>query len=449
MLNRVSRKLFEPVDVASLVFFRVAFGLIMLWEVFRYWPHVERYYLLTKFHFKFFGLGWVKVPAGDGIYYLYALLGVLACLIASGLFYRIAAALYFLGHSYVFLLEKAYYLNHIYLVCLISFLLVFIPCNRSFSLDALVRPRLRSSFVPAWCLWLLRVQVAIPYFYGGLAKLNADWLHGEPMRTWLAARAGAPFVGQYFTQEWVVYLFSYGGLGFDLLIVPLLLYRRTRLFAYSLALMFHLMNAYFFQIGIFPWLMIAATLIFFPPNWPRQLSARIRRKEWHPQKEVTSMRAVTPMGRRLTTCFLVSYLSFQLLMPFRQALYPGNSSWTQEGHSFSWNMKLDRKEALTIFYVTDPDTNKTWEIPLERSLSILTPRQYANMSSEPEMILQFSHHLANGFKKGGFPNVEVRARATVSWNRRPPQLLIDPDVNLAKIDARLWPPASWILPFDR
>ncbi len=83
-MSRVSRKLFEPVDVASLVFFRVAFGLIMLWEVFRYWPHVERYYLLTKFHFKFFGFGWVKVPAGDGIYYLYVLLGVLACLIAAG-----------------------------------------------------------------------------------------------------------------------------------------------------------------------------------------------------------------------------------------------------------------------------------------------------------------------------------------------------------------------------
>jgi len=418
----------------------------MLWEVFRYWPHIERYYLLPKFHFTFFGFGWVKVPAGDGMYYLYALLGILACFITLGLFYRVAAALYFLGLSYVFLLEKAYYLNHVYLICLISFLLVFIPCNRSFSLDALLNPKVRSRFVPAWCLWLLRVQVAIPYFYGGLAKLNADWLHGEPMRTWLAARTGAPYVGQYFTQESVVYLFSYGGLGFDLLIVPLLLVRRTRAFAYTFAVMFHLANAYFFSIGIFPWLMIAATSIFFLPNWPRRLLARVQRKEWHPEEEFSCMPQVTPLNRLLTTYFLVSYVSFQLLMPFRQALYPGNSSWTQEGHLFSWNMKLDRKEALTIFHVTDPDTKKTWEISLRRSLSILTSRQYANMTSEPEMILQFSHHLANGFKKGGFPDVEVRAHATVSLNGRPSQLLIDPSVNLAKVNARLWPPAPWILP---
>ena len=448
-LLKMSAKLFEPVDIASLAFFRVLFGLIMLWEVFRYWPYIEWYYLIQRFHFKYYGFGWVQVLPGDGMYYLYVLLGILASLIALGLFYRIAAALYFLSLSYVFLLDKTNYLNHIYLICLISFLLILIPCNRSFSLDALINPKIRSQSVPIWCVWLLRVQVAIPYFYGGLAKLNPDWLRGEPMRTWLANRTHYPFVGQYLTQEWVVYLFSYGGLGFDLLIVPLLLYRRTRPYAYTFAVMFHLMNAYMFQLGIFPWMMIAATLIFFPTSWPRQLLVRVQRKEWHLEEEVVYMPEITPLNRLLTTYFLILYVSFQLLMPFRQTLYPGTSSWTREGYLFSWNMKLNHKIGRGTFYVTDPKSGRKGEFTPERILSsILTKRQFQKMCFRPDMIVQFSHYLADRFREMGFPDVEVRAQVNVSLNGRPHQLLIDPEVDLAKVKRRLWPPASWILPHN-
>ena len=28
---------------------------------------------------------------------------------------------------------------------------------------------------------MLRGQIAIPYVFGGLAKLNGDWLHGQPL----------------------------------------------------------------------------------------------------------------------------------------------------------------------------------------------------------------------------------------------------------------------------
>jgi hypothetical protein len=447
-LSKMSAKLFEPVDVSSLVFFRVVFGLIMLWEVFRYWPRIERYYLLPKFQFKFFAFSWVKVLPGAGMYYVYALLGILACLITLGLFYRIAAALYFLTLSYVFLLDKTYYLNHIYLICLISFLLILIPCNSSFSLDALINPKVRSQTVPIWCVWLFRLQIAIPYFYGGLAKLNPDWFRGEPLRTWLAAFSNAPIIGQFFTKEWVVYLFTFGGLSFDLLIVPLLLFRRTRLIGYIWAVMFHLMNSQLFRIGIFPWMMIPATLIFFPPSWPRQLLARVQRKEWHVEEEVVSMPEITPLKRSLTTYFLILYVSFQLLMPFRQALYPGTSSWTREGYLFSWNMRLDRERGLVTFYVIDPDSYETWEISRITSLEFLTTHHYNRMVGSPDMILEFSHYLARFFKGKGFPNVEVRARAVVSLNKRPYQLLIDPKVNLAKVNARLWPPASWIIPHN-
>ncbi len=69
--------------------------------------------------------------------------------------------------------------------------------------------------MPAWALWLIRFQVGVPYLYGGFAKINPDWLRGEPIRMWLAGKTSFPILGQLFTQEWMVMLFSYGGLLID------------------------------------------------------------------------------------------------------------------------------------------------------------------------------------------------------------------------------------------
>lgn len=138
-----------------------------------------------------------------------------------GFWYRLSATLFFLGFTYVFLLEQARYLNHFYLISLISFLMIFVPAHRAFSIDALSGAR--SATAPAWALWLLRAQIGIPYFYGGLAKLNGDWLRGEPMRVWMASGTDFPLIGPWFTDERVVFLFAYGGLLIDLLVVPLLL----------------------------------------------------------------------------------------------------------------------------------------------------------------------------------------------------------------------------------
>ncbi len=443
---KMSARLFEPVDAASLVFFRVTFGLITLWHVSGYWLHVDELYLSPLIHFKFYGFGWVRVLPGDGMYYLIFLLGFLASLVTLGLFYQIATILFFFGITYVFLITQGIYLNHVYLICLLSFLLIFIPCHRSFSLDAIIFPKARSKFAPAWCVWLLRVQIGLVYFYGGIAKLNSDWLHGEPMRTWLAGRTGYPVLGQFFKEEWFVYLISHGGLGFDLLIVPLLLFRKTRVMGFVMVAGFHLTNNYLFYIGIFPWLMIAATLIFFSPSWPRRLIATIQRKEFHLADDVASLPSFSPSHRLLTTLCLTLYLCFQLLVPLRHFLYPGNVSWTEEGHRFSWRMRLRSKSGQSIFFVTDPESRRMREYPRDKILDFITPLQYRNMSTRPDMILQFSHYLARRFQDKGYPGVEVRARVLASLNGRAPQLLIDPAVDLVRVKARLWPPAPWVLP---
>jgi vitamin K-dependent gamma-carboxylase len=431
---------FRPVDAASLAFFRIAFGTIMLWEVWRYFAgnRIRRFYLEPPVLFTYFGFDWVRPWPGDGMFWHFAALGILSVFIALGLWYRIAATLFFLGFTYIFLLSQAEYLNHFYLVSLISLLMIFIPAHRIWSVDArsVGRASPPAVAVPAWALWLLRAQIAIVYFFGGLAKLNADWLRGEPMRTWLANRADYPIIGPLFTQEWTPYFFSYGGLLFDLLIVPFLLWRRTRAAAFVLAVFFHVTNACLFEIGIFPWFMLAATTLFFNPGWPRRLLRMAQ-----PKALPLIIPSPLPKGRGVPVLASI-YLLIQLLIPLRHWLYPGNVHWTEEGHRFSWHMKLRTKAAEAQFFVTDPASGRTRVIDPKLMLGRELAR---DMAARPDMVLQYAHHLAREARRQGAQRVEVRARVVASLNGRPAQLLVDPQINLAA-ESRSLKPARWILP---
>lgn len=438
-------RLFAPVSVMPLIYFRLAFGAIMLWEVWRYAAYgwIARYYIEPTFFFSYFGFDWVKPLPGMGMYWIFLLLAILAALILCGLFYRISAVLFFVCFTYVFLLDQTRYLNHFYLISLISFILIFLPAADRFSLDALRRPSLRRSTAPLWTLYLLRFQIGVVYFFGGVAKLNGDWLQGEPMRMWLAGKTDFPFIGQWFTEEWMVYLFSYGGLLFDLLFVPLVLWRRTRWPALLIALLFHLANARLFSIGIFPWFMIAANLLFLPPQWFAALGERIF------MRRTVGMSAAqnrdSSARRRIVLAALGLYVGIQIFMPLRHFLYPGDVSWTEQGHKFSWHMKLRDKDAQIRFYVTDTRTGAVWEVD---TLTYLTSRQLDEIAGDPEMILQFSHYLARIFREQGFGEVEVRAWTHVSLNGRRSQTLIDPTVNLAAQPRSLFA-ASWIMPLTQ
>jgi vitamin K-dependent gamma-carboxylase len=308
--QRLCAALFKPVDISFLVFFRIVFGGITLWEVYRYFTHgwISRYYIEPAVTFTYYGFSWVKPWPGRGMYLHFFVLGVAAACVMVGFFYRIAAPVFFLAFTYFFLLDQTRYLNHFYLVSLISFLMCFLPAERAFSVDALLRPKIRSAVVPAWTLWLLRAQVGIPYFYGGVAKLNRDWIYGgEPMRSWLRPLTKVPGGGPFFTSDPAVYSFVIGGLMLDLLVVPLLLWRRTRLIGFAAAVVFNLINSAIFDIGIFPWLMLGALLIFFPPDLLRRFArAFMSPGEAFADAEQT---LATSSCTRLTASFSASTLS--------------------------------------------------------------------------------------------------------------------------------------------
>lgn len=450
-------RLFAPVDISSLVVFRIAFGMIMLWEIWRYLNYgwIADLYIDPLYNFPYHGFEWVKPLPGIWMHGVFYALGLLAVFIGLGLWYRLSAALFWLGFTYVFLLEKGHYLNHLYLACLVSFLMIFVPAHRSFSMDARRNPTLRSDAVPMWALALLVLQFSVVYIYGGLAKINGDWLRGEPMRTWLAHETHLPIIGRWVTEEWMVYTISYGGLFLDLFAVPLLLWKRTRWYAVAALIIFHRLNAEMFSIGIFPTFAIAAIILFLPPDLPRRIATSFQ----HSHVRLRATRAASagnsdnashltfmqrPAIQRATVVFVVVYAAIQLLVPLRHFLYPGNPGWTDEGDRFAWRMMLHSKVGEIAFGITDPISGETWAVD---PADYLTREQERYLVGQPDMILQFSHFLADQWRIDGHPNVEVRAFANVSLNGRERAPLVDPTVDLAAEEPSIMP-AEWITSLD-
>ena len=443
MTEQLRHLLFRPTDIAPLVYFRVVFGAIMFWEVTRYLAYdwVERYYIDPDFFFTYFGFGWISPLGGNLMYVHFLVLGLLSVFIIIGLWYRLSAILFFFGFTYVFLLDQANYLNHFYLVCWVAFLMIFVPAHRSVSLDAIRKPEIRVATVPVWPQLLLCAIVGIAYFFGGVAKINADWLAGEPMRMWLARRTDTPLMGQFFLESWAPYFFSYGGLLLDLLVIPALIWRKTRAPAVILAASFHVMNYMLFSIGIFPWFMLFSTPLFFDP---RRLQFVNRLDDLFGTRHPTiKAYEVSDRERRLVPIAVVVFAAYHVFMPLRHWLYPGNVNWTEEGHTFAWHMKLRNKTGVLRFVVTDKDTGESVVV---NQADFLSSRQRRKMRSRPDMIVHFAHHLETIYRDRGHRDVMIFADSQMSLNGRPRHRMIDNNVDLTEIERSVWPPADWILP---
>ena len=383
-----------------------------------------------EYHFKYYGFEWIQPLPAVGMYALASVILVAAAFFTVGFLYRLSAITFAIGFTYLFLLDQAKFMNHFYLICLLAWISIFLPADQLLALNR----KKRSHTAPAWTLYLLRFQVGIVYFFGGIAKLNHDWLRGDPMRSWLINRADWPVFGEFFQTPFAPYFFSYGGLIFDLLVVPALLWKRTRVPAFFVAVLFHVMNSHLFSIGIFPWMAIALTALFFTPSWPR----KVLRK---PTPHLVVYEPKT--HRKYLLPLLVAYAMFQVLIPLRHLLYPGNVSWTEEGHRFSWHMMLRSKTVVAnSFVVIHPESGSIWKLDPSEYLS---RRQHRKMLTRPDMIQQFCAHIAELMESKGFRNCSVRAVVYCSLNNHEPALLVDPEANLASVPRNL-SHASWILP---
>jgi vitamin K-dependent gamma-carboxylase len=438
-----------PRDGAGLGAFRSLFGALLCFSVARFWAYgwIDELYVRPAFHFTFFGFDWVRPWPGAGMYLHFAVMALAALSLCVGCFSRVSAAIFFLTFTYAELIEKASYLNHYYFVSLTALLLATMPCGSSLSLDACWR-RKRGRPPPiarAWCYGLLRTQLGLVYFFAGLAKLNADWLFSaQPLGTWLGLHADAPLIGPWLASRPAAYVASYAGAAFDLSIPLWLSWRRSRPYAYAVGVVFHVAVWLLFPIGVFSWVMIVATTLFFEPSWPRRW---LRAGSSSIASGASEGRAAaSPSGRLTPLSFaaLVAYLLVQLALPLRYLLYPGNVNWHEQGFRFAWRVMLVEKAGqVELTVLTDDDDRRFVVYPRES----LTPLQYKMMTTQPDMIQQFARHLQRRFLREGHRHVRVYADAWAAMNGRPRQRLLDPSVDLADAPWTLWP-KPWIVPLQ-
>lgn len=435
-------------SAAPLAVFRMAFGLLVLASVVRFWAKgwIAELYLQPKFFFPYYGLEFVR-PLGPYTYGLFAVCGLCALLVALGWHYRFAAVGLFLSFTYIELMDKSTYLNHYYFVSLAALLLVVLPAGTYFSLDARLQPRRWHSHVPRWTLDALRLLVGIVYVYAGLAKLNSDWLlAAQPLRIWLPAKNDLPLVGFLFNYPATAYAVSWFGAVYDLTVPFFLLNRVTRPYAYAAVVVFHVLTAILFPIGMFPYVMIVAALIFFPAEWHERLLVRLRLLMRLPAAEARPAARLLyrPRVRLVLLTGLALFFLAQLLVPFRYLLYPRELFWTEEGYRFSWRVMLMEKMGQVEFKVVDSATGHTRRVNNSDHLSVLQEKM---MSTQPDMMLQFAHYLRDYYARRGVQRPQVYADAYVTLNGRLGKAYIDPTVDLAR-QAESFAPKPWILPFD-
>ena len=446
--NTLDKFLFSKISIAPLVLFRIAIGFFLLVEYYRFWTngHIQNNWIAPRFHFTYIFFDWVQLPPGNSIYLIWTLMAIAAFCVAIGFYYRVNIVICFLIWTYGFLLESTCFNNHYYFTCILLFIAFFLPLERSFSLDARRNPEIKQDECFSYNLWLIRIMVSIPYAFGGIIKINTDWFAGEPIRTWLHKTNNFPFLQDIYTQEWFVYFVIYSGVLFDLLIVPFLLTKKTRPYAFITATIFHLSNSLVFHIGIFPWLMICLTLLYFDPDTIKAFFSSKRKKAKKKNKDEKKQELMIDNKRKkLITVLFFSFFTLQILLPLRTFLYPGNPAWTLETTEFSWRMKHSDIYSETFFLVYDPNSKNLWDIDDEE---FLEPRQKHKMRASPRLMLRYAKFIKEYLIERGYPkNIQIKVDSKCSLNSRSLQRKVDPEIDLASETLKLGH-YDWILPLE-
>ena len=453
--NWLSDFTFSKKSIAPLVVFRILFGMMMLISTMRFivkgW--LQELYIEPTYFFTYYGFDWVRPFDIYGMYLLYGALILSAIFITIGLFYRVAISLFFFAFTYIELIDKTNYLNHYYFISLIAFILLFLPANRSCSVDQHLGFVKRKEFVPAWNINLIKFQIGLVYFFAGLSKLNYHWLfEAQPLSNWLKHQTDLPFIGELMQYDFTAYVFSWGGAIFDLMIPFILLNKRFRLVGYNFVILFHTLTSIMFPIGVFPFVMIVSTLMFFSSAFHEKLLFHLQKLfSWNKNKETKKPEVYRQKTNKIHVFFIGAYIMLQVLIPLRFLIYSGDLFWTEQGYRFSWRVMLIEKAGYAQFYVHDAASGNK---KLINTSEYLKPQQEKMMVTQPDMILQFAHHIRDQYsdtiivEKNGLnvhlESPKITAEIYVSLFNKGSKLFIDSTVNLSKIN-RGFAQKKWIL----
>lgn len=453
--------LLTPVDGSGLAVFRIVFGILMVWALSADATVVEPMFIKPAFLFSY--LPFIKPWSTAMMHAHYQLAILAAALVSVGFLYRFSAAVLGLSITYFFLLDKCNYVNHYYLIALLSSVLAFLPANQRFSLDRYFSPQKYDGKIPRWTQEILKFNVVIIYLFAAGWKLNPDWLAGVTCHEFMANKGTRPIIGSILTQRWFAYVMAYSGILIDFSVPLLLLIPRTVWVAALISLGFHLTNSFIFdRLDYFPYLMLGSLSLFYPYDWPLRVWAKVRpgKSATESGKSTTvSNHAVvapapataklaysSPLARASALIFFHVFLLVQALLPFRCLTYPGNPDWTEQGYYFCWRLMVNNKKVTPVrFHIRDASTGETLAVLTGRSM--LNTNQLFRMEHHPELSHKFALFLAGRVEKKTGKRPIINAVQRGSLHGRPWQFLIDPTVDLAAQPDH-WGPKTWIVPLQ-
>ena len=427
----------KKIDNSSLIVFRMFFGIVFFAEAVGAlalkW--VNSNFINTSTNFTFIGFEWLLSIQNETMYAVFGLMGLASLGVIFGFKYRISIIALTLLWSLAYFGQKTSYNNHYYLMWLIGLMMCFLPANASASFDAKINPAIKKNYMPQWIRWAFIIQVSCVYIYATVAKFYPDWLDGTVTRNMFMSMKNMPdYVQNLFRKTEFQLFIAYMGIAFDGLIVPALLWKRTRWLAIIASLIFHIFNSITLQIGVFPYFALSFCIFFFQPNQIRNFFFRKRPKENYGNQTTT-------IGLNTFKYVFVPYLIIQVLLPLRHWVIPGNVLWTEEGHRLSWRMMLRSRSGEVKFKVVDKKTGDTVKFSNDE---MLNKKQRARLNT-PDVIWQMAQKIKDRFKKEGKDVAVYAIRSNVRINSQTSKRLIDPKVDLAAEKWSHFKHHDWIL----
>lgn len=440
MLKRFQHFLGSETDNSPLILWRMMWGLLLLVEgtgaILTGW--VDRTFVDVQFTFTVIGFEWLQPLPGHGMYFYYGIMAILGLAIMTGYRYRLSSVLFFLMWTAVYLMQKSHYNNHYYLMVIVSFVMIWLPANAYKSLDVKLG-RIREKLTcERWHVWIFVLLIGLVYITASLNKMHPDWMDAKPLKIWFQGKSNYPVIGPLLAKEWFQYTIAWGGIVYDGLIFFLLLHPRTRKFGFVLSVIFNLFNSVVFQIGIFPYMMIAFTVFFFDGSSLRKFFFR---------KSVSPTALESKPMKPVYFYIFIGFFLLNILLPLRHHLYSGDVHWTEEGHRLSWQMMLRAKSGATNFYVVDKSDAMETRTRVDLS-ELLSRQQRGDFGVKPDMIWQLAQRIKSEYEKEG-KDVKVFAESRVRLNGSQAELLIDPDVDLASVPWEHFNHSDWILDENR
>lgn len=432
-MNHILALLNKPISKTPIEWFRLGFGLIVLLQVYSFIKvdFVSNFILLPEFNLSWDGLEWIGVLPDPLMKLLPLILFFSGIAILFKASYRVGIITFTICFWYIVLVERSYFNNHLYLLCLIATFLCFYNPHKS--------------DIRAWLLYVLQFHILLVYFYGGTNKLNTDWLFlHEPVRTILSNASDTHQIALH-KSDWLVLLLVYGGIIIDLGSSIALLISKTRKYAIYILCAFHLSNHFIFNfgesgdIGVFPFFMIMANCLFIPG----EVLEKIRLKYAGTAKKSTrTVQNSSPLPKY--GLILVSlYITFECLFPLRHHCIKGDVDWTGVGFHYAWRMKLRTKTTEAKIFARAADQPNETRIQPQGFLNIT---QWNDAKTNPLVMHQFALKLEKYFKSKGSVDPIIRIELSNGLNGREKQAINDFAMDWTQISVNPMGSNDWILP---